>query len=545
MFLLGCCYFEDFMLPWLRYILIAVLLVIQLLTLIGVLASSRANTEGVLRDHARVVMHHLIESAAENSLRFVQPAERSAQLTMRMLQEGVFDLNDNAKLERYFLAQLQSQDQLNGMYLAKPNGEFLFVKRDANGFLTKDIRLAGGRVVRLTSRDRNLKQIVQKTDLMDRFDPRTRPWYLEASKAKQQIWTGPYVFFTSKKPGVTSAIPIQSTNGRLLGVVGIDVEITKLSDFIERIPISEHGQAFIMDQSGSAVSFPNLAQILLEESKKTDQPALPKIENIGNEAVQTLIKRSNLTALGSNRNFFEFEAGKTLEYGMLSPFSIGYGTKWLIGLHAPVSDFTGEINARASRYIWQVVGISLLTWLLAIPLAFRITKPLSTLMRQASVDSLTGLLNRAEFIKRANAQIQVSRRNRQPVTVALLDLDGFKGVNDFWGHQAGDEVLTIAAHRISNSLRASDLIGRLGGDEFAMLLPGVSPKEASHFLERVRAAIYDAPIVSSAGEHYLGATIGVAFVTDESNIETVIAKADTMLLSGKSAGKNQIRTAIP
>jgi diguanylate cyclase len=125
----------------------------------------------------------------------------------------------------------------------------------------------------------------------------------------------------------------------------------------------------------------------------------------------------------------------------------------------------------------------LLTWLLAIPLAFRITKPLSVLVRQASVDSLTGLLNRAEFIKRANAQMLISRRNQQALTVALLDLDGFKGVNDFWGHQAGDEVLKIAAQRITNSLRASDLIGRLGGDEFVMLLPGVSPKEANHFLE--------------------------------------------------------------
>jgi diguanylate cyclase (GGDEF)-like protein len=533
------------MLPWLRYILIFVLLVIQLLTLIGVLASSRANTEGVLRDHARVVMHHLIESAAENSLRFVQPAERSAQLTVRMLQEGVFELDDNSKLERYFLAQLQSQDQLNGMYLAKPNGEFLYVKRDALGFLTKDIRVAGGRVVRLTSRAANLKQIVQKTDLMDTYDPRTRPWYLGASSARQQIWTGPYVFFTSKKPGVTSASPVLSTDGRLLAVVGIDVEITKLSDFIERIPISEHGEAFIMDENGTAVSFPNLAKILLEESQKADKPVLPKIENIGNEAVQTLIKRSNLTALGSNRNFFEFEAGSTLEYGMLSPFSIGYGTKWLIGLHAPVSDFTGEINARASRYIWQVVGISLLTWLLAIPLAFRITKPLSVLVRQASVDSLTGLLNRAEFIKRANAQMLISSRNQQPVTVALLDLDGFKGVNDFWGHKAGDEVLTIAAQRISNTLRASDLIGRLGGDEFVMLLPGIGFKEANSFLERVRAAIFNTPIVSSAGEHQLGVTIGVAFVSDESSVEAVIAKADMMLLSGKSAGKNQIRSVIP
>jgi diguanylate cyclase (GGDEF)-like protein len=533
------------MLPWLRYILIFVLLVIQLLTLIGVLASSRANTEGVLRDHARVVMQHLVESAAENSLRFVQPAERSAQLTVRMLQEGVFDLNDNSKLERYFLAQLQSQDQLNGMYLAKPNGEFLYVKRDAVGFLTKDIRVTAGRVVRLTSRAVNLKTIVQKTDLMDRYDPRTRPWYKGVVSAKQQIWTGPYVFFTSKKPGVTSAAPVLNAKGKLLGVVGVDVEITKLSEFIERIPISQHGQAFIMDENGMAVSFPKLAALLLEASKKTDQPVLPKIENIGNEAVQTLLKRSSLTALGSNRNFFEFEVGTTLEYGMLSPFSIGYGTKWLIGLHAPVSDFTGEINARANRYIWQVVGISLLTWLLAIPLAFRITKPLSILVRQASVDSLTGLLNRSEFIKRANAQILSSRKSQQPVTVALLDLDGFKGVNDFWGHKAGDEVLTIAAQRISNALRASDLIGRLGGDEFAILLPGISDQEANGFLERVRAAIYNTPIVSSAGEHQLGATIGVAFVEGETSVEAVIAKADTMLLSGKGAGKNQIRTATP
>ena len=529
------------MLPWLRYILIAALLAVQALTLIGVLASSRANTEGLLRDHAQVVMQHLVESAAENSLRFVQPAERSAGLTARLIGQGVFDPNDTAKLERYFLAQLVSQDQLNGMYLAKPNGEFLFVKREAGGFLTKDIRLQGARVVRLTSRDANLKQIVQKTDLTDNYDPRTRPWYVGALKANQQIWTAPYVFFTAKAPGVTSAVPVRRSDGSLLGVVGVDVEITKLSDFIERIPVSAHGQAFIMDAGGSAVSFPNLRQILLEESKKTDKPVLPKIAAIGNDAVRALLERSSIT-VHSPRDLFEFEAGQTREYGMFSSFSIGYGTTWLIGLHAPVDDFTGEINARNQRYVFQVVGISLLTWLLAIPLAFGITKPLSALMRQASVDSLTGLLNRAEFIKRSDAQIRTSRRLKQPLTVALLDLDGFKGVNDLWGHKAGDEVLTMIAERITKVLRTSDLIGRLGGDEFVMLLPGINPKEAEPLLERVRTAIYQTPVRSSVGEHQLAATIGVASVANETSVQTVIAKADNMLLSGKGAGKNQIRS---
>jgi diguanylate cyclase (GGDEF)-like protein len=531
------------MLPWLRYILIAALLAVQALTLIGVLASSRANTEALLRDHAQVVMHHLVESAAENSLRFVQPAERSAQLTARLLGQGVFDLNDNAKLERYFLAQLQSQDQLNGIYLAKPNGDFLFVHRDPSGFLTKDIQIKISRVVRLTSRDFKLKQIVQKTDLTDNYDPRTRPWYVGALTTNQQIWTGPYVFFTAKAPGVTSAVPVRAANGSLLGVVGVDVEISKLSDFIERIPVSQHGQAFIMDSGGSAVSFPNLRQILLEESKKTDKPVLPKIASIGNEAVRALLDRSSLN-VGSNRNFFEFRVGQTREYGMFSPFSIGYGTKWLIGLHAPVDDFTGQINILGQRYIWQVIGISLLTWLLAIPLAFGITKPLSALMRQATTDSLTGLLNRAEFIKRAEAQMRFSRKNRQPMTVALLDLDGFKGVNDFWGHKAGDEVLVSTARIITKALRASDLIGRLGGDEFVMLLPGINPEEAAPLLERVRAAICEVPIQSSLGEHQLAATIGVAFVENETSIQTVIAKADSMLLSGKTAGKNQIRSTV-
>ncbi len=529
------------MLPWLRYTLIAGLLAVQALTLIGVLISSKANTENLLREHARVVMHHLVESAAENSLRFVQPAERSAQLTARLLGQGVFDSSDNTKLERYFLAQLLSQDQMNGMYLAKPNGEFLFVKRDKNGFLTKNIQItAGVRVVRLTSRDKALKQIVQKTDLTDTYDPRSRPWYKAALASDQQIWTGPYVFFTSKAPGVTSAVAIRRTNDSLVGVVGVDIEVTQLSEFIERIPVSQNGQAFIMDTAGSAISFPNLSQILLEQAKKTDKPVLPKISSIGNDAVRALLAHSSQVT-NVNRDFFEFQVGQTREFGMLSPFSIGYGTKWLIGLHAPVNDFTGQINQQSGQYVWQVIGISAFTWLLAIPLAFGITRPLSVLMRQATIDSLTGLLNRAEFYKRADAQMRLSRKLEQPVTVALLDLDGFKGVNDFWGHKAGDEVLLVTAERIRHALRASDLIGRLGGDEFVMLLPGISPKEAEPLLERVRAAIYETPILSSLGEHQLGATIGVAFVEHETSIQAVIAKADSMLLSGKSAGKNQTR----
>jgi diguanylate cyclase (GGDEF)-like protein len=115
---------------------------------------------------------------------------------------------------------------------------------------------------------------------------------------------------------------------------------------------------------------------------------------------------------------------------------------------------------------------------------------------QADTDHLTGLLNRAGFRMAAEREHGLAARTGMPLAVVLLDLDGFKAINDRAGHAAGDRLLAELAVRWKSSLRACDILGRHGGDEFVLLLPATTPAQAEVALDRLRAST---PVAWSAG----------------------------------------------
>jgi diguanylate cyclase (GGDEF)-like protein len=531
------------MLPSLRYMLFALLLGVQAITLFVLLAFGNASTEAITREHAHQILNHLADTTADNTRRFLEPAEHSATLSRELLERGVLRASDTVGLERYFLAQLHSNPQLAGIYLGQPNGGFVFVKRDGAGFSSKFIGFdSGARQVSRVSRDANLNILKRETLPSDTYDPRSRPWYRAANRAGATIWTDPYVFFTSKRPGVTAASPVMRANN-MIGVIGVDIEISGLSSFLNDVPLSEHGRAFIVDRNGTAVAFPKLDWVGREFSDE-----LPKANMVGGAVVQSMLSTGSSRDLPLSTNpmgMSSFEVGQDGYFGILRPFTIGNGTSWLIGVHAPSQDFMQEFAAQNAQQNSRIAWIFGLTCLLAWPLIFGVTLPFTNLQRQATIDDLTGLPNRAEFMRQAARTIKQLHRQRRSAVIAILDLDGFKQVNDQFGHQSGDEVLSIVGQRLQMASRDSDLIGRLGGDEFALLLPDVRAEDAQAFVARIRASLCDQPIRSSLGEHRIGATIGVTVLERAVSLPELLAQADQALLGGKTKSKNQTYLAAP
>jgi diguanylate cyclase (GGDEF)-like protein len=536
------------MLPSLRYMLFALLLGVQAITLFALLAFGHASTEAITREHAHQILNHLADTTADNTRRFLEPAEHSATLSRELLERDVLRASDTVGLERYFLAQLHSNPQLAGIYLGQPNGGFVFVKRDGEGegegegFSSKFIGFASGvRQVSRVTRDANLNVLKRETLPSDTYDPRSRPWYRAANQAGATIWTDPYVFFTSKRPGVTAASPVMRANN-LIGVIGVDIEISGLSSFLNDVPLSEHGRAFIVDRNGTAVAFPKLDWVGREFSNE-----LPKADTVGGAVVQSMLRTGSSRDLppSTNLGMSSFEVGQDGYFGILRPFAIGNGTSWLIGVHAPSQDFMQEFAAQNAQQNSRIAWIFGLTCLLAWPLIFGVTLPFTNLQRQATIDDLTGLPNRAEFMRQAARTIKQLHRQRRSAVIAILDLDEFKQVNDQFGHQSGDEVLSIVGQRLQMASRDSDLIGRLGGDEFALLLPDVRAEDAQTFVARIRASLCDQPIRSSITEHRIGATIGVTSLEHASSLPELLARADQALLGGKSTSKNQTYVSAP
>lgn len=157
-------------------------------------------------------------------------------------------------------------------------------------------------------------------------------------------------------------------------------------------------------------------------------------------------------------------------------------------------------------------------------------------------DSLTSLLNRRAFYEDAESMLSLCRRKGRPVTLAYIDLDNFKTVNDTFGHQAGDDVLTRVGAVLRASIRPSDLCARLGGDEFAVLLAEANADEAAAALERLRVLLH-ADVDAHTGP--IAGTIGaVTFLAIPRDIEEMVRAADSCMYVAKADGKNRLRLVV-
>ncbi len=161
------------------------------------------------------------------------------------------------------------------------------------------------------------------------------------------------------------------------------------------------------------------------------------------------------------------------------------------------------------------------------------------LLRQATIDELTNLPNRYLVIDRLNQAIMRARREGTFVTIAFIDLDNFKIINDTLGHRAGDDLLVEAAHRLGHSVRLSDTVGRLGGDEFLLILSDLKSIEHSQLVVGKILDAFSTPFLLEGHEIVVTASIGVAtFPTDGIDAQTLMQNADTAMYDAKDSGRN-------
>ncbi|TSE34430.1 EAL domain-containing protein [Tepidimonas charontis] len=169
-----------------------------------------------------------------------------------------------------------------------------------------------------------------------------------------------------------------------------------------------------------------------------------------------------------------------------------------------------------------------------------------TIFRQANYDPLTGLPNRNLFRDRLEQTLLRARRDMQPVYVMFIDLDGFKEVNDVYGHEAGDALLAQMAERFRRAVRANDTVARFGGDEFVVLLDGA---ETPMVAERVGDVLLHAarqPVELAGTVQHLTASIGIAaYPNDGETVEELLRMADTAMYTAKNSGRDRLRFYSP
>ncbi|WP_250029573.1 diguanylate cyclase domain-containing protein [Paractinoplanes maris] len=247
--------------------------------------------------------------------------------------------------------------------------------------------------------------------------------------------------------------------------------------------------------------------------------------NIGPRIQLFLAGRDRTTAFGQRRR----KPYSLLPYGAMV---VAFGALIVV------------LPAGVTTRLWGVVaGLVLICALVAVrqlvafhdnsALIDRLREHEIRLRHQAHFDGLTGLANRTHF------HDQVAQALAAPgarVSVLLVDLDGFKSVNDTMGHAAGDTLLMAVADRLRGAIRAADVPARLGGDEFAVLLPDCPATEASHTAERILAALTVPELIDGVPVR-AAASIGVATATPGADVSTLLRDADLAMYTAKRRGK--------
>jgi diguanylate cyclase (GGDEF)-like protein len=157
----------------------------------------------------------------------------------------------------------------------------------------------------------------------------------------------------------------------------------------------------------------------------------------------------------------------------------------------------------------------------------------AALARSALIDPLTGAGNREAFNRQVTAELARAKRHDHPLALAMIDLDGFKEVNDRFGHAAGDRALVLVARTLREATRAADAVFRWGGDEFAVVMPMIGGEEAQAATERFARAIADLDVDGLR----LGASVGIAgYPQDGRDAETLMRRADDLMYASKVPG---------
>jgi len=208
-------------------------------------------------------------------------------------------------------------------------------------------------------------------------------------------------------------------------------------------------------------------------------------------------------------------------------------------LPAPFSALAGE--AIGGAVIWSVLSNFALLAILVLLLT-TLRRRLSDEAVFAATDSLTGLLNRGSFITRLDAELARAARYGRAFTLAHVDLDNFKMVNDLEGHDAGDKLLRRVADALRSSTRQTDVLGRLGGDEFAAVLPEITGGATGSVLENLRKQLIRA--MEKGG---WPVTFSIGAVTFEAPVDTsreALRVADEAMYTVKRSGKDGIHHVV-
>ncbi|WP_068112658.1 cache domain-containing protein [Tropicimonas marinistellae] len=386
---------------------------LQFVAVLAVVFSSYVTSERALLDHARGLLNDVGTNTIAHSQGFLRPARGAAELSARLAQNDVIASDSPQLLEQLLFQQLQLAPQFAGVYHGSEDGDFVYVMRSSGPgpFRSKIIRVDGdSRTTELIWRNDDFSVVERRMDPEDTYDPRTRPWYIGARESLTTIWTDPYIFYSSQQPGITLASPVEDGAGGVRGIVGVDIEISEISEFLSHLQIGHTGRALIIHANGDVIAHPN--QSLLKTRDSDGSLRFANIRDIDDPIAQAAFVQ--LTGDGQvpveRNNLSQFQYGGEVYVSIVMPV-MSDKLPWTIAAYAPEDDFTAVIKSNRRTNIWIAAVVAMITGIGGLALANYIYKPVrafavrSALISQGELDPSEPLPKTYQELENANTTL--------------------------------------------------------------------------------------------------------------------------------------------
>jgi adenylate cyclase len=305
--------------------------------------SYRANRNGALTlsNDLLVTLEQRIGMEVSN---YLEPAARTVRILRDTLHDGV--LSERLPLfETLSGSLLREIPQIANLNLADGNGNFVLIRRgEAGGIDVKVVENApGARRVIWVHRNAAGEEIGREEDPTDTYDPRTRPWYVGALGTDELFWTGVYIFFSERAPGITVSGKYRDANGRL-SLFGVDITLDALSQFLASLKIRRTGRAVVIDGTGQLIATRRGRTILREVNGEL---AAPRVDELGDDVLTHAYDRFRIE--GAGHRVIEFSGRRYIS--AVTPIA-STGRNWLTMIVVPEDEFVGFVGRNNRRALW-------------------------------------------------------------------------------------------------------------------------------------------------------------------------------------------------
>jgi adenylate cyclase len=435
-----------------------------LITFISIVFYNYRSTSRVVLMLGDDLMKQTTQAIINETIGFLKDPAGLTELSAKLISTGVIPFNNQVKLERFALESLASQPQIAAFLIGNQNGDFVLAKSESSGgYSTKFVnRQVKPFLITWKYWNKKLQVTGTETNITDLYDPRLRPWYKGAEKNKALYWTDLYIFYTGKKPGITASYPILSPTGTVAGVIGCDIELVKLSHFLQSLRIGKSGQVFIMNEKQELVAFSDPSQIMVDPVE-TDILRPHKIDLLNSHSIVEAFRKYHQTG----REELVLEVGGERYLASFTDFPPSFGKPWKVGVVARENDFIGDVKNLTRRVLVICLFFLVLSILLAVWLARRISRPILRLATET--DSIRNFkLEQPLNLRSHITEIQILTEAINRMKVSL------RSFMRFAPEQLVQEVV----------LGGKELM--LGGDRREVTLLFSDLRNFTHFAERTR-----------------------------------------------------------